>query len=199
MRLIALLFVLLAACASLPSTHFSSALDSTVYLETSDGSGTGVVISDHCVLTVQHVADQPTIQATTHAQHTVTMNVVATDVARDIAVACSSDTLVATVARLARKAPDLYAPLFTIGYPLAFREFLTQGLYEGSDKMSVPTAPGNSGGGVWDDSGRVVGLVDAIAVYPINGHAAAFPHLAMMVTIADIRDFLDTNHIAYQE
>lgn len=196
MRALICLILLLAGCAGMQTTpDFLKAQASTVFLSSGDGLGTGVVINAHCVLTVAHVADEPSIMAVTNSGTPYRLLQKAADEAKDIAVVCGDATLDAPPARLAKEMPDLYAPLYAIGYPLGLDKFLTEGRYQGESMMSVPLAPGNSGGGIWDTHQRLVGLADALLRYD----GTIFTHLSVMVTVTDIRAFLDANHIAYQE
>ncbi len=55
---------------------------------------------------------------------------------------------------------------------------------------SVPIYPGNSGSPVWNDDGKVVGIMFA-------GHGSA-EHITMLIPVNEILSFLDTKHNLYE-
>jgi S1-C subfamily serine protease len=197
MKALILLILFVAGCASIPTgPDFLAARASTVFISTSDGLGTGVALNAHCVLTVAHVADEE-VSATTDKGTVYRMTRRAEDEDKDIAVVCSEAMLDAPAVRIRRTMPDTYAPIYSIGYPLGADKILTEGRYQGTDRMSVPLAPGNSGGGIFDGQQRLVGLADALSLYPVGNVPVPFTHMTIMVTSTDIQAFLTGNHIDY--
>lgn len=193
MKLIALGMALLMGCTTVPTNHYSAMRASTVKLVSGDATGTGVVVDENCIVTAFHVVSEGKISAHTAGGTTYDAKIRASNPDADVAVVCAEKALDAPAAKIAAKAPQIYAQLCTMGFPLNTDYYLTCGLFEGGDRYSAPTAPGNSGGGVWNDAGEIVGLADAIAVYG----TMAFPHMAMMVVRSDIVNLLDKAHVKY--
>lgn len=202
-----LLVLLLVGCASTsPASSpnlFEVARNQTVKIEVNsdDGAshGTGVLLNEYCVLTVAHVLHgMKSHIMVIDAKGNVYPSVVrAIDERNDIGVACSEKKLLGSPAHIAKSMPDRYAPIFTIGYPLDHSEILTEGRYELHGMVSVPIAPGNSGGPMFNEKGEVVGLADAISIYQSEIGYMAFPHLDNIVEVSDIQSFLDSNSIGY--
>lgn len=93
--------------------------------------------------------------------------------------------------------PPQYSTVFTIGYPLGKNNILTTGNYQGDDEITTPIAWGNSGGGVFDESGALIGIAIAVSLRTIEGHVFIINHLATMTTIRDIVAFLDESQIPF--
>lgn len=181
---------------------------STVKVFNETGLGSGVVISPHRVLTAAHVTrgnDAMQIQMPDGTvrighvvwegkgvapQHDIAMIDVDTSGARPAHLRC--DPL---------KAGDV---VYSYGFPMGIRDVLTKGIVANPEgipsyafvdddflKHVVPAGivllnltiiPGNSGGGVWDQAGNLVGLADLMV----------FPDLTAMVsTSGDICEALN--------
>src|ERR1700674_4437658 len=167
---------LFLGCVAVPtgSTVWLKARSETVLLEDMVGSrGTGVVVNPKCVLMAAHVADRPVMQVTTASGTIYSATVVVYDGDKDVAVVCADKVLDAPAVTFGPTAAP-YSPVFTIGFPVGLRYVLTTGLMQMGNIMTVPCAPGNSGGGVFNNEGNYVGFADAIVVYP---HIDALPHL----------------------
>lgn len=152
-----------------------------------------MVVDENCIVTANHVVSEGAGTAIDASSKHYAVEVRAANPDRDVAVVCSKTRIDAPPAKIAAREPQVYDGLCTMGFPLGTDYYLTCGLFEGSDRYSAPTAPGNSGGGVWNDAGEIVGLADAIAVYG----TMAFPHMAMMVVRSDIVNLLDKAHVKY--
>jgi S1-C subfamily serine protease len=189
--------LLLVGCAIAPQQHdvFVAARAQTIMIDNLEGShGSGTVINEYCAVTAAHVADKPVVQATLASGKQYVMIRRAYDDAKDVAAICSTVPLAAPPVTFSPP-PSLYDPVFTIGYPLNFQNYLTEGRWQEGSMISAECAPGNSGGGVFNYSGGYVGFVDAIAAYD---HAKyVFPHLCAVVPSSDITPFLDKNGITY--
>ena len=195
MKALLLFVLLLTGCASLDS-HFPDARSSVVWLETETNGGSGNLVNSRCVVTADHVVNgQTKARMLTFSKHEYAMNVVAEDEDADIAVLCGDTDIDASVVTFAKKMPDVYTKVFTVGFPLHTPWFLTEGRYEDGDMISTEIAPGNSGGGVFDEDGHYMGFVDALKVYQ---GTYLFPHLCLIVTGEDVKDFLTANHIEYK-
>lgn len=191
--------VALSACATVsPQQTYTAAVRSSVLIETEGGSGSGVILNDKCALTAKHVVDGAkeikitNWQAKEYPVITVTLSEFS-----DIAVICSSEWLGEKSVRIRKQMPELYTPLFAVGNPLGIRDVVTTGLYQGDEKMTAPIAWGNSGGGVFDESGAVIGIAVSVAIRRIEQYVFVFPHLGNMETSRNIVQFLDENRIPY--
>lgn len=162
-----------------PVVHFPSN-DPTVFAEPIEvgapvrRSGSGVVVGPRHVLTALHVVDCPlipTVRVHTHWGEDRVMRVSWEDRDRDLALL----ELVSASDFELDVAPPVVSPARTWGdavtlvttYP---REFVRQGAvcatnldrraFEGADLcISADATPGNSGSGVYDGLGRLVGIV----------------------------------------
>lgn len=198
-RLIFLCLLFLSGCASYsPQSAYNTALSSTVKVDGPTGSGSGVVINPHCIVTAGHVTDQKNKQQvlTQDGKEYLIVRYYLAEFS-DLAVACVDGTFAAPPARIRMKMPDQYASVFTIGNPLGENNVLTIGNYQGDNRMTAPIAWGNSGGGVFDESGNLIGIAVAITVRRIENYVFVIPHLAVMTTIRDIVPFLDENAIPF--
>jgi S1-C subfamily serine protease len=115
----------------------------------------------------------------------------------DLAVVCTDKPLKLRVAIIKKDMPAPYSAVFAVGNPLGFRNIVTGGLYQGDNMFSAPIAWGNSGGGVFEANGALIGLVTAAAIKRIENHVFLFPHLAFMTTATDIIPFLEEQKIDY--
>lgn len=195
---VALLICFLAACASV--ANFMPARDSTVRVETDGGLGSGVVVNEHCVVTAYHVVEgEKQIAIVGLNQPALPAMMFVADTENDIAVICTGLTITAEPV-VFRNAPlDLYETVFTIGMPLGGHWILTEGRWQGFGIITAASAPGNSGGGVFDAHGDYVGFVDAIAAkqFMPGTMPALFPHLVDIKEAVDIRVVLDAAGIKY--
>lgn len=89
-----------------------------------------------------------------------------------------------------------------VGYPLdRSSQFLTEGrvqdsvVFEYPQYMvhSAPTIFGNSGGGVFNERGELVGITSAVAVYATGWDGIPFvvPHMSYAVNLTTIKAFLE--------
>ncbi|MGI9251458.1 MAG: S1C family serine protease [Pseudohongiellaceae bacterium] len=148
-----------------------------LYLEEHPSLGSGVIIRDDgYILTNLHVVDSLFHAFDTHVTlqdgRTVPATVVAWDEADDLAVLhINVDDLIAI--EIGRdqnlKVGDV---VFAIGYPRNIGQSVTQGIvsalnYHSNDSLSIiqtdaAIQPGNSGGALIDDRGRLVGINSSI-------------------------------------
>lgn len=199
----ALFCLLLAGC----STHaylddnsetYGDAVSASLLLGNEDMHGSATAINDYCAVTVKHIVkDAKNLVLTNHKgqDHKVTKSYVAEY--SDLAVVCADEKLNARVVSLRKEMPDAYTPVFVVGNPLSFTEIVTAGIYQGRDMITAQIAWGNSGGGVFESQGYLIGVVSAMAVQKIDGKIYIFPHLGVMTTNRDILPFLDENKIDY--
>lgn len=187
--LLTLLLPLLGWAANIET--YQAANQSSVRVYTQDGHGTGVVLTDHCILTAQHVVEKAAfIKAETIDGTFVPLLVQKQSKDLDLAVLCTRQDLKQKV-KLAAHEPQQYEEVFVIGYPLAAEQFLTEGRWQKDGFISAECAPGNSGGGVFNSAGQLVGIVDAIAAYGKN----VFPHLCLVIPIGTVTTWLGDDYV----
>ncbi len=189
---------------------------SVFYLESSTGFGTGWLVEDGFLVTNEHVVKGHTTMRVRQAvpgSQTFTAAVVATDAQRDIALLTFNTAVVELQAGAAAlemgevSGADIARPLMALGYsntlPAAdgsvdsaaanvgvlsqIVEFTTVSLGLNLE-MDVPVDPGNSGGPVVDEFGRVVGMTRAVRESTSSGQRVVGTFYA--VHIDEIRDAL---------
>ena len=198
MKALLSLLLLVSSAAFAVNPHFDEARAGTVYIGVGDGHGTGVAINDHCALTAAHVvsgAKSITLidQGGSHPA------VALSDEAVDLAVVCVASGINAKSVRIARTLPPRYTPVFSLGFPLQEAQILTEGRYQENDMVTAEIAPGNSGGGVFnEETGQLIGLSDAIDEYHNYTSDFVFPHLQTIIDSVDIIKFLDAHKVEYQ-
>jgi S1-C subfamily serine protease len=172
------------------------------------GHGSGVFIDkDGLILTCNHVvADGPLAKVQLDGPEfltqaapkgcsvdkTVLAYVVGRDVANDVALLRLCKPLKgirpAQVGTSVRKG----LPVLTIGFPGPFHKYVTAGVVSGSRNGDIYSdlviAPGNSGGGVFDANGRVVGLARAMTgPFPIP----IYQGFSVLTALDKINDLLE--------
>jgi Trypsin-like peptidase domain len=129
--------------------------------------GSAVAVSEHFLLTNCHVvADRPVIRIMRDEKPMVA-TLVAGDLKADRCILKSEGAPLAPVAGV-RPFKDLAVGerVFAIGTPIGFDRTLTQGLISGLRNFDgrnlvqtdAPLSPGNSGGGLFDESGNLIGI-----------------------------------------
>jgi len=173
-------------------------------------SGSGIIIGPDLVLTNEHVVAGCTQMAVAPG---LPARVLATDAAKDLAVIKTTIPLGTPIPFAPGDTLPMEMTLYTGGYPgldsNAPTFVMTTGHLSsrkiGSDGaqdywlLSNQIHPGNSGGPLFDDTGRVVGIV--AAELPVTGivkkSAPKGGREGMAVRSALARTFLDKNKIAY--
>ncbi len=129
--------------------------------------GSAVAVSEHFLLTNCHVvADRPVIRIM-RDDNPMVATLVAGDLKADRCILKSEGAPLAPITGI-RAFKDLAVGerVFAIGTPIGFDRTLTQGLisglrnYDGRNlvQTDAPLSPGNSGGGLFDESGNLVGI-----------------------------------------
>lgn len=172
---------------------FLDARTKTVFVESGEAIGTGVVVNDRCVVTAAHVVEAKNITFVVIGTKRIKVKEVARDSSKDASALCADGVLDTPQAKIGPE-PLVYDNVFTIGFPFGAKFVLTEGRYQGHDLMTTPCAPGNSGGGVWDSQGRYVGFVDSIIEY----EKEVYPNLCKIIPAAAVERMLTTNNIEYQ-
>lgn len=141
--------------------------------------GTGVVIGFGTILTAGHVAAghkdmKVTLLGKEQTAHVLWVGQNGLDLA-----ILSADTRDVLPVKINCKRPLRGDRVYTFGYPLIAKHAMTWGRVSSDDDLPVqyvPTgsvlldmtvAPGNSGGGVFNDDDELVGIVDAILIAPM--------------------------------
>lgn len=156
----ALLAVLLAACAAAPVTAPIPLL-----LTFADGTCSGTAIGPHAILTATHCFDGPTVKL---SGLTVKLRI---DDGNDHTLLVVTQTFDAhaDVAQM----PASGAPVHIIGNPGELRHLYESGTVAGTYKtdtlLNVPIFYGDSGAAVFDDTGRIVGVVSGVRVLAGDG------------------------------
>jgi S1-C subfamily serine protease len=191
-----ILLLALAGCTSLPTQN--TALNSVVFVETPDGSGSGVVLNDKCIVTADHViANEQIIMMQNHKGDRFFATKAYENEPSDIAVVCTDKPLKAPPVIFAHDKPEEWEPVFTIGFPMGKKNILTEGRYQGDDVVSLQSAPGNSGGGVFNKDGEYIGFVDSFQVQMTAYGILGFPHITNIVPASKIAELLDKAGINY--
>lgn len=154
------------------------------------GIGTGFLLSPTLIATVNHVIDQSVVVSLIAGSQRATGTVVGADPAHDLALVRSSRPLTGYHFQFATTSPAVGDPVAAIGFPIGDPITLTHGDISGLNRnvtvtgnpvpqsglieTDAPLNPGNSGGPLLNQSGDVVGLVDA-GRSNANGIAYAVP------------------------
>lgn len=145
----------------------------------SGGMGSGALVADDLVATSAHVVHRYATLQLILGDQVASGEVVDHDAAADLALVRASQPLTGHVFSVVDSLPGVGSEVAAVGYPLdgplslagpgivsAYGEQATYDMGDGERieatdlmRVSVPTNPGNSGGPVIDERGRLVGLV----------------------------------------
>ncbi|HLH03921.1 MAG TPA: trypsin-like peptidase domain-containing protein [Bryobacteraceae bacterium] len=156
---------------------------------TAQGSGSGIILAPHRVLTNAHVLRGRRVEIEDWEGRRVHASLVMTSARRDLAL-LEAPALRGSPAMLGDS--DLLrpgAPVLAIGNPFGFTGAISTGIVHrlaGHDWIcaDLQLAPGNSGGPLADFQGRVVGLNTMIAA---GGLAFAISSRALQRFLSDLR------------
>lgn len=101
-------------------------------------------------------------------------------------------------ASVAKTNPKVDAPVRAVGFPmygLINVQILTEGRMQGVDGadlvFTAPIAPGNSGGGLFNEKGELVSILSRVAAAPIGYFGVnLITHLGMGPNVTSIKEFL---------
>lgn len=149
-----------------PTELFARTSGSVVVVRAGERMGSGVVVGKGLVITNEHVMNGLSSCSVTLAGRLVTATVRASSSAHDLAL-LAVDTGDARPVAL-RRSNDLVVGerVYAIGSPRGFEQTLSEGLVSGLRpeqrarvvQTSAPISPGSSGGGLFDEAGRLVGI-----------------------------------------
>ena len=173
---------------------------SAVYITTTaeEGHGTGIYIGDNKVLTAAHVAkqmgDDKLLELQDQSGHKVTAKALWIDSAYDVALLQIEDMNSFTVekAQISCEVPKIGDNLESVGNPGHFHFAHTWGrVSDSADKIGpwknvfvtdMNTFPGQSGGPVFNDDHKVVGLIlGALMTFKDEEGGMALSHFGLVV------------------
>ncbi len=174
-----------------PATVVAEVLGpSIVQLETTAGTGSGVVYDDGLIITNHHVVgDATSVVVQVGDGRRLAGEVVGREPEVDIAVVSVGPDHGLPIASLALdERPEVGQTAIVIGSPFRLQQTVTQGIVSGIDRpvqigdaytamiqTDAPINPGNSGGALADRTGRVIGIVTLIQADIVsNDNAVGF-------------------------
>lgn len=182
---------------------------SVVTIVTDKGLGSGVVYkSDGTIVTNAHVVGQATdVQVAFADGARVPGRVSATDTVTDLAVVKANRTGLPAI-KLRTGLPRPGESVLAMGSPLGFENSVTQGIISGVNRQVPGSAkqghplvdllqtdaaisPGNSGGALIDDSGKLVGVNEAYI--PPSAGAVSLGFAIPAATVQNVADQLIAN------
>lgn len=192
MKRLPILLALFCSCSATAETPYDQCYKSVVVVlvhdETGDGyRGGGVLVGNRIILTTLHLVDHPgQVTVRYHGGHTTTAKVGARNSKLDLAIVHPDNPLPADAAVVNLTPPKIGDQVYFIGHPHGLEWSLSVGTiaYEGKrrvklpgDKKPIPVwqadillAPGSSGGGLFDQEGRLIGIGKGI----MQGTSIAF-------------------------
>jgi serine protease Do len=197
----AALGVFLGACGTSPTSPLDSMNQATVLIEHAKGHGTGTIVGPHAVLTAYHVVQEAPLAVTFFNGPAVGGRVTWVDEKLDLALV---DVPVPTnYPKIELACGDLHVGqhLVSVGHPTQSRWVAVGGYLPTTSSIGAgqlvplgfPIGLGTSGGPVFDEAGRVVGITLAILAER-NRASAAYDRykdtgIGLMLPA---RDFCDT-------
>lgn len=170
------------------------------------GGGSGVMIAPHLMLTASHVVSEVKDGMTLYVgADEVPAKVLRNDPEKDIALL--QVAMDCPCAEMSKDNPVADDEVVAIGFPMygiVGLRVTTHGIASGVNKdgklvYTAPTAPGNSGGGVFVHrfwGWRLAGVVQGIVAMNMGFTAAPLPHLAIASSTAELWEFLSKRSVA---
>jgi serine protease Do len=201
-----LLAVALGACA-LPSSRLDSFREATVLIEHAKGHGTGTIVGPQEVLTAYHVVQETPLDVTFFGGAESAGEVVWYDEARDLALVHVQVPAGYRVPELTCSAPRAGEDLVVVGHPTHSRWVTVGGHLPTSERLGrgglvalgFPIRLGTSGGPVFDESGRVIGIAMAILAERTSTSAGYDQYsdtgIGLMLPVRDFCDVLVAEHL----
>lgn len=169
------------------------------------GGGSGVMIAPHMMLTAAHIVSGLQPGMTLYVgKDKVPAKVLRSDPEKDVALIMVA--MGCPCAVVSEDEAEVDENVTVIGFPMntiVGLQVITRGNASGVNKdgliYTAPTAPGNSGGGVfvyrWD-GWRLVGLTRGVVGLNMGFSQTLLTHLALAVSAAQLQEFLHKGSVA---
>jgi S1-C subfamily serine protease len=185
------LVVGLAGCAQIPEPILETAYPSVVVVEVYNkrnmlvAMGSGVVVGEDRVITNCHVvqsSDAHSYQLRQRKKH-YTAKLQYADPRRDLCLLASLNLGLPAVEIVGAKDLKVGQPVYTVTAPAGFARDISGGAiislssHDGTPmiRTDAKVSPGSSGGGLFDDAGRLVGITTFIMLTGENNYTYAVP------------------------
>ena len=198
MKFLALSAVLAAACCNPPSDSARMSATGNVWQLKNEftgnkASGVPIAIRDGelWILTAKHVPDVMAARGWTAEHRDGTAlgegRVISLHPDEDAAImAFPLGDYVPRLAKLNYDPLELGAKVYGAGWGGGYYLWLTTGLVSGEDRVTAQIAPGDSGGGLFNEEGELVAIL-------VGRYAARDAHMAGVVPLADMAGWLQKN------
>lgn len=196
-----LLPVLITSCVTEVRNEIKINLDACVPITyQQEIIGSGVVVN--ClkvkeeyyidVLTAKHVAVNYGIGVYVNKQHLKVVDKIL-HAKLDVAILKCISASPVTPAKCQNSEPRPLDVIYTVGYPLGISQVITTGIInhastniaEGTWLCSSPAMPGNSGGGVFNHKGELIGVTVAIVFITDGNVKIPIPHLQFFIACSN--------------
>lgn len=181
------LIVVLGACRMDPAGVFETVSPSVVVIWASDstgeplGQGSGVVLEDSQVVTNCHVVDEASGIQVSWNQDSAEAVLLARDGERDLCLLQMRRSLGVAAIRGSSSELKIGHRVYTVGAPVGMELTIGEGILSGFRvfdsvrylQTTAPISPGSSGGGLWDEQGRLLGITSFYEEYAQNVNFAA--------------------------
>jgi S1-C subfamily serine protease len=174
-----LLAAVLLGCSSAPSSTVTPLHRSTVLIEHEKGHGSGLIIGPRRVLTAYHVVQGDGLDIRFFSGEANAGDVIWSDVERDLALIDVAIPDGHPQALLSCEQPQPGQHVISVGHPIQSQWVLVGGYLPNSAlvagryvSLGFPVGLGTSGGPVFDEEGRVVGITLAILAERSSTEAA---------------------------
>lgn len=181
-----------------PHNAETTAVQATALVADTEGHGTGVVVGPNLLITAAHVVGTNNSVEITFANGRLATGRVLWSgrPGHDVALVEVTTGNIAPAQVQCRK-PSMGERIFTHGYPSGASKVTAWGrvasdvspaganIPEGAVMLDLTVIPGDSGGGVWNEHGELIGLVDAVITMPMPvipfGTGVSLTGLSVMV------------------
>ncbi|MEW6314211.1 MAG: serine protease [Pseudomonadota bacterium] len=186
---IAALMAGLAGCAQIPEPILETAYPSVVVVEVYNkrnmlvAMGSGVVVSEDRVITNCHVVQSGDSYHLRQRKKHYPAKLQYADQRRDLCLLVSPNLGLPAVEIVGAKDLKIGQPVYTVTAPAGFARDISSGAiislssHDGTPmiRTDAKVSPGSSGGGLFDDAGRLVGITTFIMLTGENNHTYAVP------------------------
>lgn len=170
-----------------PAEVFETVSPSVVVIWASDtageplGQGSGVVLEDSLVVTNCHVVDEASGILVSQNQDSAEAVLLARDGERDLCLLQMKRSLGVPADRGVSGDLKIGHRVYTVGAPVGMELTIGEGILSGFRvfdsvrylQTTAPISPGSSGGGLWDEQGRLLGITSFYEEYAQNVNFAA--------------------------